>query len=258
MDASEKVKGDLIAKYDGEATEKDNATWLSVGGSARVPESKASHYFIDRKVGEALKLCGTSAAHPSQALEIGCSFGHMTSLLATRCEHLTAVDLSPSSIAIAERRLRQYGITNVSFAVDDAESLARLPDETFDVVFSFSMIRYCPDPASALRAIRRKLRPRGIALVDFPNRYSPWHLVVKRLFGIRVHVHDTLYTKQEAVRLFERAGFRVEGVKQFLFTTKRLPAALLPLFKAVDFVLERLPLFPHLAGIILVKGVKER
>jgi SAM-dependent methyltransferase len=141
--------------------------------------------------------------------------------------------------------------------VDDAESLAKLPDEAFDVVFSFSTVRFCPNPQAALNSIHRKLRPGGVAIVDFPNLYSPWHGGIKRLLGIALHVHDTLYTKAQAVRLFTNAKFRVEGVKQFLFTTKRLPAVLLPLSKAVDFTFERLGPLCHFAGIIMVKGVKD-
>jgi ubiquinone/menaquinone biosynthesis C-methylase UbiE len=257
MDPSAKIKADILAKYEGEAGELDNAEWLTAGGEARVPESKASHYFIDRKVTEALKLAGTAASYESRVLEIGCSFGHMTSLLAARFKHLTAVDLSPHSISVATQRLKHYGITNVSFVVDDAESLASLPDGAFDVVFSFSTVRFCPNPQAALNAIHRKLRPGGIAIVDFPNRYSPWHGGIKRLFGVAPHIHDTLYTRAQAVQLFTNTGFRVDGVKQFLFTTKRLPAILLPLSRAVDVTFERLGPLCRLAGVIMVKGVRE-
>ena len=257
MGASDRIKDDIVAKYDGEAGELDNAHWLAAGGSARVPEPGASHYFVDRKVKEALKLAGTSASHESRALEIGCSFGQMTSLLAAKFRHLTAVDISPHSTAVAEKRLKHYGMTNLSFAVEDAENLTGLTDDAFDVVFSFSTIRFCPDPSAALRAIHRKLRPGGTAIVDFPNRRSPWHVVMKRLLGIRPHEHDTLYTPDEAVRLFENAGFRVDGVRLFLFTPRRLPAALLPLFKRVDFVFERVGPTRRWAGIIMVKGVKD-
>jgi len=257
MDASDRIKADILAKYEGEAGELHNAEWLSAGGNARVPESKASHYFIDRKVTEALKLAGATASYESRVLEIGCSFGHMTSLLAAKFKHVTAVDLSPNSIAVAAKRLEHYGITNVSFVVDDAERLANLPDGAFDVVFSFSTVRFCPNPQAALSSIRRKLRPGGVAIVDFPNRYSPWHGGVKRLLRIAPHIHDTLYSRRQAVQLFTDTGFKVEAVKQFLFTTKRLPAILLPLFKAVDMTFERLGPFRHLAGIIMVKGVSQ-
>ncbi|MBN1508287.1 MAG: methyltransferase domain-containing protein [Sedimentisphaerales bacterium] len=257
MDPSAKVKADILAKYDGEASELNNAEWLAAGGSARVPESKASHYFIDRKVTEALKLAGASASQEAKVLEIGCSFGHMTGLLAARFKDLTAVDLSADSVEVARKRLTHYGITNVSFVVDDAESLAKLPDEAFDLIFSFSTVRFCPDPQAAMTSIYRKLRRGGVAIVDFPNRRSPWHGAVKKFLGIAPHVHDTLYTRSQAVKLFEDAGFRIEGVKQFLFTTKRLPAILLPLFKAMDATFERVGPLCRLAGIIMVRGVKD-
>lgn len=256
MDPSAKIKADILAKYEGEAGELDNAEWLTAGGNARVPESRASHYFIDRKVTEALKLAGTAASYESRALEIGCSFGHMTSLLAGKFKHLTAVDLSPHSISVAAKRIEHYGITNVSFVVDDAERLANLPDGAFDIVFSFSTIRFCPNPQAALSSIHRKLRPGGVAIVDFPNRYSPWHGGIKRLFGIAPHIHDTLYTRAQAEQLFTSAGLRVEAVKQLLFTTKRLPAIFLPLSKVLDVTFERLGPLRRLAGIIMVKGVR--
>jgi len=257
MDSSGRIKQDLVSKYNGEAEELDNPAWLAAGGTARVPESRAAHYFVERKITEALALAGPGASPEANAREIGCSFGHMTSLLAARFQHLTAVDLSPHSVSVAQKRLRHYGITNVSFVIDDAESLANLPQGAFDVVFSFSTIRFCPHPPAALRAIYQKLRPGGIAIVDFPNRHSPWHLGIKRLFGIDPHIHDTLYTKRQAVELFTQAGFRVEKVTQFLFTTRRLPTVLLPLFQAVDFTCERLRPLRRLAGIIMVKGVKD-
>ncbi|NOY06054.1 MAG: class I SAM-dependent methyltransferase [Chlorobi bacterium] len=250
------VKKAIIEKYDREAREKNTEQWLEQGNDPRVPEGKAAHYFIDRKVREALNLCAADLSSCRDALEIGCSFGQMTSLLAGRFERLTAVDISPESVAIAEKRMRRYGITNVSFVADDAEVLSRIPDESFDAVFSFSTVRFCPDPVAALRAMRAKLRPGGVAVVDFPNRHSPWHVFVKSVLGIRKHINDRLYTAREAEQLFRDAGFEVERVKLFLFTTRRLPASLLPLFRIVDFVLERIPPFPRLAGIIMVKGRK--
>src|SRR5690606_15546547 len=120
--------------------------------------------------------------------------------------------------------------------VEDAEELASIEDEAYDVAFSFSTIRFCPNPQKALEAMRGKLKPGGVALVDFPNSHSPWHRFVKRLLGIRVHEHDNLYTPDKARALFQRAGFRVEAVKVFLFTSRRMPTPLLPTAKALDFV----------------------
>lgn len=256
-DSEKLVKQKIVAQYDQEALEKDNMDWLQKGGNERVPESQSAHYFIDRKVNEALSMCGGVFSSESKVLEIGCSFGHMTALLARKCKDLTAVDISPASIRIAEKRLQFYGIQNTKFVVDDAEYLSNLPDNTFDVVFSFSTIRFCPRPEEAMKAMYRKLKPGGIAIVDFPNRYSPWHLIVKKAISIDKHIFDHLYSAPEVVRLFEGAGFEVQRVKRFLFTTKRLPSGLLPFSKAAEFILERIPFASTFAGIIMVKGIKK-
>jgi ubiquinone/menaquinone biosynthesis C-methylase UbiE len=255
--SSENVKQEIINKYDQEAIEKSNSNWLQKGGTERVPESPASHYFIDRKVNEAICMCKEAASFESKVLEIGCSFGHMTALLSKKFRSLTAVDISPESIKIAEKRLVHYGIKNVTFVVDDAEILSKLPDNAFDIVFSFSTVRFCPRPIEAMKAIYKILKPGGIAIIDFPNRYSPWHIFVKKVVGLESHIFDHLFSVPEAKTLFRDAGFNLSQSKSFLFTSKRLPSNLLFLFKFIEYILERIPFITHFAGIIMVKGVKK-
>lgn len=251
------IKQAIISRYDKEALEKNNSDWFQKGGAERVPESPASHYFIDRKVNEALFMCKNEISPASAALEIGCSFGHMTSLLAKKFDSMTAIDISPESIKLAKERLAYYGIKNVRFIVDDAEALTRIADESFDVIFSFSTIRFCPRPQEVLRAMYKKLKHGGVALIDFPNKYSPWHIFVKKAIGIEKHIHDRLFSLSEVKKLFGEAGFSVIRSKMFLFTSKRLPSRLLPFFKGLEFVLERIPFLPHFAGIIMIKGIKK-
>jgi ubiquinone/menaquinone biosynthesis C-methylase UbiE len=253
----ENIKHKIILKYDQEALEKNNSDWLQKGGTERVPESPASHYFIDRKVNEALSMCKNEVSTESKVLEIGCSFGHMTSLLSKKFKSVTAVDISPESVRIAEKRLTYYGIQNVRFVVDDAEKLSHIPDDAFDVVFSFSTIRFCPRPQEALNAIYKKLKPGGIAIIDFPNKYSPWHIFVKKAAGIDKHIFDHLFSVIDAKTLFSNAGFVIRGAKRFLFTSKRLPSNMLFLSKCVEAFLEKVPLASCFAGIIMIKGIKK-
>ena len=256
MNVENDAKQAIIRKYDDEAKELDTPAWLALGNDVRVPERGSAHYFVARKVSMALELCGNQISDSSTVLEIGCSFGQMTALLGKKFANIPAVDISPRSVQIAEKRLQSYGISHVHFVIDDAEFLSSIPNNSIDVVFSFSTLRFCPRPEKALSAIKDKLRPGGIAIIDFPNRYSPWHALVKRVMGIQPHIHDRLFSPLEAVNLFLNSGLAVEQVKCFLFTSRRLPAFLLPLFIPIDLVLERIPPFPKLAGIIMIKGVK--
>ena len=53
----------------------------------------------------AVTLDATGPGRHRRALEVGCSIGVLTELLAPRCRHLTAIDYSTRAIRIAQRRL---------------------------------------------------------------------------------------------------------------------------------------------------------
>lgn len=249
---SDDVKQVMREFYASEASERETREWLEAGGSSRVPESRAAHYFIDRKVDTALRLA--SAPTGSRVLEVGCSFGHMTFLLARRFSQVTAVDLSGESIELARRRAERWKVTNVRFEVADAEHLNDFPDGGFDAVFSFSTLRFCPDPAAALREYHRVLRPGGSIVADFPNRLCPWYGPIKRRLAIDPHVHDRLFTAAEAEQLVQAAGFSNVRHRHLLFTSKRVPDASLPAFRLLDAVLERVPGVRQFSGIVMVRG----
>jgi ubiquinone/menaquinone biosynthesis C-methylase UbiE len=248
------AKRDVAAMYDGIADEYDNERWLQEGGDVRVPEARSALYFIERKVRMALAL--TRPSPHWHAHEIGCSLGQMTALLAPHFTRMTASDLSAKCVSLADKRLRRYGIENVDFVQADAEATPQFADATFDVVYSFSAIRYCPDPLKALREIHRTLKPGGLMLVDFPNRYSPWHMVIKPLIGMERHIHDHLYNAREVRELARDAGFADLRHKEFLFTYRGEPDYLLPLTKAMDALFEPVPLLRSLSGIVMVCGRK--
>jgi len=250
----EQVRQDLRTFYRSEAAQRDSEEWITRGGSARVPESRSAHYFVDRKVNQALRMAG--APRDARIVEVGCSFGQMTFLLTERFREVVAVDLSPESIDLVRRRAEHYGVDNLTLHAADAENLAVLPDNSFDAAFSFSVLRYIPDPQRALNEMHRVLKPGARATVDFPNKYCPWFGPLKKVLGIKGHIHDRLFSASEAVRMMKAAGFTDIKVKHLLFTTRRLPVKLLPIFRIVDKVLEPIPGIRSLSAIIMVSGRK--
>lgn len=249
-----RVKEAMKTFYAAEAGDRDDEAWLAAGGSARVPESKASHYFIDRKVNEALALAALDPG--ARVIEIGCSFGHMTFLLAERFREVVAVDLSPESIDLARRRAARYRVANVRFEVADAERLADFASESFDGAFAFSTLRFCPHPERAIAEMRRVVRTGGPVVLDVPNRNCPWYGPLKRALKIDPHVHDRLFVASEIRGLLAAAGLARVRSKHILFTTKRVPSGLLPLFRLGDFVLERIPGVRSASGIVMAAGIK--
>lgn len=251
---SDQAKKEVREFYRSETEMRDSEEWLARGGTARVPESKSAHYFVERKVSAALKMAGLASS--SRIIEVGCSFGQMSFLLAEKFREVVAVDLSPDTVSLASRRAERYNVCNLDFRVADAENLASIPEGEFDGAFSFSVLRYVPNPDKGLKEIHRVLKSGGRAVVDFPNKYCPWFGPLKKIMGIKPHVHDRLFSAGEVVRMMKEAGFQDIRVKHMLFTTRRLPVKLLPIFRVLDTVLEPIPLINRMAAIIMVTGQK--
>lgn len=248
------IKQEIQTFYAAEAADRATREWIEEGGTARVPESRSSHYFIDRKVDEAVAMAALPRA--ARVLEVGCSFGHMSFLLGERFAEVVAVDLSPESIDLARRRAARYGVRNVRFEVADAERLASFENDSFDGVFAFSTLRFCPNPERAVDEMRRVAKPGAPVVVDVPNRDCPWYGPLKGVFKIEPHIHDRLYTAAEIKALLAAARLERPRSKHILFTTKRVPAAALPLFRAADRVLENLPGVRGMSGIVMAAGNK--
>lgn len=93
-------------------------------------------------------------------LEAGLGTGISLPLYRSDCR-LTGIDLSPSMLDKARKRVQRFGLTNVEdIAVMDVEDL-RYPDESFDVVIAQYVVTAVPDPEKALDEFYRVLKPGG-------------------------------------------------------------------------------------------------
>ncbi|HEY5262161.1 MAG TPA: SAM-dependent methyltransferase [Solirubrobacteraceae bacterium] len=92
------------------------------------------------------KYAATLAALPRRThglcLEVGCSIGVFTGLLAARCEHLVAIDFSLSALELARRHLQ--GVGNVDLL------RASFPEETpagsWDLILCSEILYYLRRP----------------------------------------------------------------------------------------------------------------
>lgn len=74
--------------------------------------------------------------------------------------HVTASDLSPAMLAIAQARAKQLGLANMAFKISEIDALA-FDDDAFDAVICRFGIMYSPQPERALAEARRVTRPGG-------------------------------------------------------------------------------------------------
>lgn len=95
-------------------------------------------------------------------LEAGCGTGCQTVRLAANNPdtRFVSVDISPASLDIARAALDARGLGNVELRQGD---LLRLPDADgrYDHIFVCFVLEHLPDPLTALRSLRRVLKPGG-------------------------------------------------------------------------------------------------
>ncbi|OPY37051.1 MAG: hypothetical protein A4E35_01514 [Methanoregula sp. PtaU1.Bin051] len=102
----------------------------------------------------------------SSVLEAGCGVGAQTVTLAANSPgaQFTCIDCSEASLAEAEKRVKTAGLNNVAFRKADIFNLPFTPD-SFDHVFVCFVLEHLPDPAGALKNLRRVLKPGGTITV---------------------------------------------------------------------------------------------
>ena len=119
---------------------------------------------------ELASLFGRLGADPrgGVCLELGCGPGRMTAALATRFEHVVAVDVSPAMLARAREAV---GAPNVEFREVSGEGLAGAADGSFDVAVCYLVLQHLPTRrlvGAYVAELGRVLRPGGEAFVQLP------------------------------------------------------------------------------------------
>jgi 2-polyprenyl-3-methyl-5-hydroxy-6-metoxy-1,4-benzoquinol methylase len=93
------------------------------------------------------KYAATLAALPRRShglcLEVGCSIGVLTGLLAARCEHVVAIDFSLRALQLADRHLQGVGNVDLLRAGFPEEA----PPGSWDVIVCSEILYYLDEPA---------------------------------------------------------------------------------------------------------------
>ncbi len=102
----------------------------------------------------------------AHALDIGCSTGAMSRLLAEHFGTVTGIDIDQPAIDHASRT---YGTDRLRFRHGDAMQTL-LPPNSIDVVICAHVYEHVPDPKRMMDEIDRILRPGGICYFAAENR----------------------------------------------------------------------------------------
>jgi 2-polyprenyl-3-methyl-5-hydroxy-6-metoxy-1,4-benzoquinol methylase len=163
-----------------------------------------------------------------RVLEIGCGIGTDTINFARAGANVTAIDLSPRSLELAQLRANEFAVSDrITFQCANGEELsATVPIAAYDLVYSFGVIHHTPRPDRVLAELRRYMKPNGTLKLMVYHRYSwkvfwialtagPWRFarigqLIARYSEAQSGCPVTYtYTRGEARRLVESHGFRV-------------------------------------------------
>jgi 2-polyprenyl-3-methyl-5-hydroxy-6-metoxy-1,4-benzoquinol methylase len=187
-------------------------------------EVDARRYLVEPHI---LRFAEFERWRGKHVLEIGCGIGTDTARFARAGAQVTAVDLSTRSIEIARQRMELYGVADrVRFCAGSAEDLARVvPQETFDLIYSFGVIHHTPHPERVLDQIRQYAGPGTTVKIMVYHRHSwkvfwilatygrgqVWRLeeLVAKYSEAQTGCPVTFtYTRNEARALLTEHGFR--------------------------------------------------
>jgi SAM-dependent methyltransferase len=184
-------------------------------------------------------------------LDFGCGAGEEVIPLCQRGARVIGIDISPELIAIAQERLRKYGV-EAELRVGSAYE-TQLADKSVDVIFCMSLLHHLQIDR-VKNEICRILKPDGLFILKEPVRLSWMMKKLRRLFPAAEDVSDYEYPLNQD-QLDELAeGFQVLASRSF-----RTP--LVPLFERViktrrlrrsfrrgdDWIVRHLPGVEHFA-----------
>lgn len=120
----------------------------------------------------------------SKLLDIGCGLGESSTFFALRGADVTAIDISPEMLDLAEMVARRHG-TTITKVIASATDLSSFEANSFDVVYGANMLHHV-DIEMCLHEVYRVLRPGGIALFWDPVLYNPAIKIYRRMAaGVR-------------------------------------------------------------------------
>ncbi len=165
-------------------------------------------WFDQRILGVARLRKKLLSSATGKILEVACGTGQNLSLFAPHSE-ITAVDLSPKMLDVAQRNASEQGL-KANFAVMDAEQLEFL-DGSFDTVVSTLSTCTFPNPIRALQEIKRVCKPGGkILLLEHGHSHVSWLAKFQDRHEYQHYQnHAGCRWNQDPIDLVQSAGIRV-------------------------------------------------
>ena len=138
----------------------------------------------ENRLAQVLKeLVAATGIPDPMVLDVGAGTGNLSMKFAHYGCHVTALDVSDRSLAVLRSKV---GPTARLETLRLESPRFPLPDGSFDIVATYSVLHHIPDYLGAVREMARVLRPGGLIYIDHEANPTSWH-PEKNLLAYRTH-----------------------------------------------------------------------
>ena len=152
------------------------------------------------------KFINLKEGNGRKVLEIGCSIGGASHILAQRGFEVHASDISSYSVKKAKVLAKKLH-RDIKFYTFDVQKALPLK-ERFDFIYAFEVIEHLADPLKSIKNMKQHLKKGGLLVCSTPNgdhdfSSDPTHISVK--------------SPTEWKKVFKQAGFKTIIIEQIAF-----------------------------------------
>jgi SAM-dependent methyltransferase len=184
-----------------------------IGSKEYFEEVEKKKFFVEPHI---LNFTDFSKYNGKKVLDIGCGIGTAAINFAKNGAIYTGIELSEESLNLTKQRFKIYGYTG-NFYSGNAEDLSSfLPEEKFDLIYSFGVIHHSPYPEKILKQITKYMNKESeLKLMIYAK--NSWKNVMieggfdqpEAQFGCPIAF---TYTHEEAQNLLK--DFKILNIKQ--------------------------------------------
>ncbi|RPI68094.1 MAG: class I SAM-dependent methyltransferase [Ignavibacteriae bacterium] len=149
---------------------------------------------LHHELEHAVRLVTSSSGQP-RVFDLGCGSGNLTRhLLALGC-HVTTADVTPTFVKMASA----LDPANTTPYVLNGVDLSEIPDASFDLAATYSVLHHIPDYILIVQEMARIVKPGGIVYLDHERceRYYQNDAVLQRFFTLtKEHLTVRWYISQ--------------------------------------------------------------
>lgn len=204
----------------------------------RVFSAHVVRHYLDKRVGVVRSLLRSGVV-----LDVGCGTGLLGAEIAAAGVEVVGVDVSPGMLAEAARRGLAGAFASFSTALPFA-------DGAFDLVITVATLHHLETAervAGTISEMGRVVRPNGYVVIWDHNPLNPyWPILMKRV--PQDSGEERLVPLGEVLADARAAGLEVVKARRLGLIPDFVPAALMPLARVAEWVVETAPPLSLLAA----------